>query len=885
MSRSKKRLGKSRRSYVKPSASGRAALNIEGLEGRDLLSVTLAGGFYGFGFDLSQGGATPPDTQVAAGPSAVMEAVNTNVAIIPKSGATPFTDTFDTLFSGVRVDALDNTLLTDVSVHFDADAPGVGSLPKGRFILSCLDLDMTTGQSYLDFGISANSEPAQAGDFLVAQINVTEKAAQASPNAGSTLFTDFDRYGSSANAYVFTFNMFTNPISTASLFDHVQVLAINKSDLLSSAPSLVPHFVDLSGWNGSNIVNENLAPVDMHGAQATDPTYFVEETSYGSATNSQLRLLKVANILTATAGDFQSFDVTVPTYTTNPVPDAAHPWNSGDMNANASQLGSSDQMQTNDTRILSAAWRRDAQGVEHLVASQIVGASLARARWYEFITSTSSPTLNQSGEVGASGAASYFPSIDIAPNGNIGMDFLESSSSEYMSMYVTGRTMSDPLGTMQTPTLAQAGQASYTLLGLEASPHRAGDFSGIGVDIDSSGNPLNTFWAANEYTDPNGLWATVLMNFSVTPSNPLSPITVSAAALPNPVVAGTTTALSATATDPNAGATITKYTWSVQSGPSGVTFDSNNGTSAGNNVTATFSQAGTYSFLVTANDSLGATGSNTVTVTVQQALTSITVSPATATVMDGGSTPFTGSGLDQFGKAMTTQPSFTWTVNSPAAGSITSSGGVYTAPATGHGTDTVRATSGSVSRTATVTYAQPPTITSISANLNPGGKSAQLTATANDPNGVGGLIYTWSLVSGPAAVTFGSNNGTTSGNNVTASFAKAGSYTFQVTVTDSYGVTSSQTVTVNVAQTLTSVKVSPATTTIRVNGTVQFNATAFDQFGNSLAIQPSFSWALVSGPGTVSNNGLYTGTNGGTAVIRATAAGVSGTATVTVRRH
>src|SRR5262249_5119529 len=149
--------------------------------------------------------------------------------------------------------------------------------------------------------------------------------------------------------------------------------------------------------------------------------------------------------------------------------DSAHPWNSGDMNANAPQLGSADQMMTNDTRILSAAWRRDAQGVEHLVASQIVGASVPRARWYEFITSTPSPTLNQSGDVGAPGAASYFPSIDIAPNGTMGMNFLESSSSEYMSMYATGRTPFDPLGTMQPPAPVKAGESSYTLLGLESS--------------------------------------------------------------------------------------------------------------------------------------------------------------------------------------------------------------------------------------------------------------------------------------------------------------------------------------------------------------------------------------------------------------------------------
>jgi hypothetical protein len=468
----------------------------------------LSGGFSGLAFDPSQG-ATPPDTQVAVGPTAVGEAVNTKLEFFNKSGGALFQGDFATLFAPVRVDANDATVLTDPSLHYDADS--------GRFVVTVLDLDTTTNRAYLDFAISTNNHPSHASDFLATQINVTESAAAGSPNAGRSLWTDFDRYGTNGNAWVFTFNMFTFPIGSQGLFDHVQVLAVQKSALLSSSPSVVTHTVDLSGWNGSKIVNENMAPVDMHGASSTDPMYFVEETSYGSATNTQLRLLKVADILHASASNFQSFDVTVPTYTTNPLVDSAHPWNSGDANANAPQLGSSDQMQTNDTRILSAAWRRDSQGVEHLVCTQEVGATLARARWYEFITSSTSPTLRQSGDVGAPGASSYFPSIDIAPNGNIGMNFLESSSGEYMSMYVTGRSPTDPLNTMQAPVLAQAGQASYTLAFFEPSPHRAGDFSGIGVDIDSSGNPLNTFWAANEYTGSSGGWATWLTNLSVAP--------------------------------------------------------------------------------------------------------------------------------------------------------------------------------------------------------------------------------------------------------------------------------------------------------------------------------------------------------------------------------
>jgi hypothetical protein len=404
------------------------------------------------------------------------------------------------------------------------------------------------------------------------------------------------------------------------------------------------------------------------------------------------------------------------------------------------------------------------------------------------------------------------------------------------------------------------------------------------MDIDSSGNVLNTFWAANEYTDSSGDWTTLLMSFFVSPSNPLSPITVNATATPSPVTTGTTTALNATASDPNMGGTITSYVWSVQSGPSGVSFVGGN---TGSSVSARFAQAGTYTFVVSVTDVLGATGSNTVTVSVQQALTSITVSPSTATVADGTSKQFTATALDQFGHAMTTQPTFMWTVDSPAAGSISSSG-LYVAPNTGHGTDTVRASAGGVSGPAAVTYAQPPNMISASANPSPvTGKTTQLMATANDPNGVGGLIYAWALLSGPAGVNFGSNNGTTNGNNVTAAFTKAGSYTFQLTVTDSYGVSSTQTVSVTVQQTLTGVSVTPATSSIRVNRTQLFTATALDQFGDPLSVQPLFTWSIVGGPGKISSSGLYTGTSTGMAVIQAKVSGttITGTASVTVRRH
>jgi len=47
------------------------------------------------------------------------------------------------------------------------------------------------------------------------------------------------------------------------------------------------------------------------------------------------------------------------------------------------------------------------------------------------------------------------------------------------------------------------------------------------------------------------------------------------------------------------------------------------------------------------------------------------------------------------------------------------------------------------------------------------------------------------------------------------------------------------------AATLTSVIVTPASTSVRPGGTKQFTAVAMDQFGLPLAVQPTFTWAVT----------------------------------------
>jgi hypothetical protein len=149
------------------------------------------------------------------------------------------------------------------------------------------------------------------------------------------------------------------------------------------------------------------------------------------------------------------------------------------------------------------------------------------------------------------------------------------------------------------------------------------------------------------------------------------------------------------------------YTWSTTGTPPAPVSFSANGTNAAQTVTATFTKAGSYSFQVTVSDPAGYIATSSVTVTVNQTATAINVTPATANVPASGQQQFTGSAVDQFGTAMGTQPSLTWSVSS-GSGTINSSTGLYQAPAAA-GSATVKATGGGVSGTASVTIQAPPT--------------------------------------------------------------------------------------------------------------------------------------------------------------------------------
>jgi len=123
-----------------------------------------------------------------------------------------------------------------------------------------------------------------------------------------------------------------------------------------------------------------------------------------------------------------------------------------------------------------------------------------------------------------------------------------------------------------------------------------------------------------------------------------------------------------------------------------------------------FTASANGAFKVYAKSS-GLTGTADVLVGQGIGLTTLTVDPSASFIYQGGSLPLAVRGNDQTGAPVAVTP--TWTVTG-ATGVAVSNTGVVTASSTATGTASIKATSGSLSATATLTVRTPPAADSLS---------------------------------------------------------------------------------------------------------------------------------------------------------------------------
>ncbi|MGG2201927.1 Ig-like domain-containing protein [Paenibacillus validus] len=256
------------------------------------------------------------------------------------------------------------------------------------------------------------------------------------------------------------------------------------------------------------------------------------------------------------------------------------------------------------------------------------------------------------------------------------------------------------------------------------------------------------------------------------------------------------------------------------------------------------------------------------------ALTSITVTPATATVAVGGTQQYTATANFSDGSTQNVTNSATWLVQFPAMASFNATG-----LATGNaiGTTGVAAQwNGQMGFASLTVTAAPPTVTSITvtpanATINEG-QTQQYQAVANLSNG------TTQDVTALATWTTGSAATATINNAGLASGVTAGATTVSATWSGQTG-----TANLTVLPVLQSITVTPATATITAGQTQQYQATANYSNGTQQDVTATATWATGSATiATIDNAGLATGAAGGTTTVTATWNGMTGTANLTV---
>lgn len=179
---------------------------------------------------------------------------------------------------------------------------------------------------------------------------------------------------------------------------------------------------------------------------------------------------------------------------------------------------------------------------------------------------------------------------------------------------------------------------------------------------------------------------------------------------------------------------------------------------------------------------------------------------------------------------------------------------------------------------------QPPTVARAASASPPivTATSTVLSVLGADDGGEPALKYTWTTVGTPPAPVNFSTNGNNAAKTTTATFSRAGAYSFLATITDSSGLSTTSTVNVTVNQTLTSIVLTPGSASLTTGSTRQFSAQAKDQFGVSMAAQPAFAWSVV-GVGSINATGLYSAPSSpGSATVSAKSGAIAGTASVTV---
>ncbi len=315
-------------------------------------------------------------------------------------------------------------------------------------------------------------------------------------------FPDYPKWGLTPSIYYQNQNDFSN----GSAFVGVNVCAYEASAMLKGS-SKAQQICILDSSNGT-LFDDSFLPADLDSdpkPKGVAPEVFlgsIDNANPGNAVYEYVMTVdfdkKPAQSTATLAGVNGTMPIAVPSYSLG----------CGGFAACIPQPGVPDVIDSLGDRLMYRLARFDDGTNQHFLVTHSVNDTAAvAARWYEFRapSGTTSLSLYQSGNTPDDSEYRWMGSVAYDKAGDIALGYSRSSAAagDYPSIYYSGQTAGDPLGTTETEALIKQGGGSQV-----NTAERWGDYSSMALD----GTDFCTFWYAQEYYPATGsfAWATWL---------------------------------------------------------------------------------------------------------------------------------------------------------------------------------------------------------------------------------------------------------------------------------------------------------------------------------------------------------------------------------------
>jgi hypothetical protein len=391
----------------------------------------------------------PPDTNAQVGGNYIVETVNEQIRIFDKTtGNILLDEPLATLFGA--------STFGDVYVNYDDIA--------NRWYVTAFNGDVTG----LLLVVSNDANPLDG--FL---------PTYSLSNIGGG--PDYPKMGFNKDAIFISYNDFGSSGGAAA------VISIDKAAALSGT---LTYFVSHPEFQF-----RAMPPAQMHGDTTGGVEWFVSTDGSDTGGNS-IRVTEMTNYLS----NSPTF-----TYTSLPVTPYSAP-------SQADQPGGIGTVTIFPNTTTTQVQYRNGHLVTALDSGTAAdGFKYPKGLYYEVDVSGGTPVLLKQGVIDPGpGVAVQLPTVDEDKNGDLGFTWMESSSTEFFSMWVG---VLDSAGNFGAADVAPGG-------GFFDFSFRIGDYSSTVLDSDGL-----TFWSANEYIGADGssdIWRTKIASFQVKPLAPES---------------------------------------------------------------------------------------------------------------------------------------------------------------------------------------------------------------------------------------------------------------------------------------------------------------------------------------------------------------------------